>query len=327
MTEFLDHFTSGEVLKTQSVSLNMPYSSFEGLLAFIRKQVSKEEYLNLFYYHATMEKCITAWKGRDINSGLYLFAKIDQIDRSLFPQPVKHGADVVYLAGKAYYEYVTEQYDEAYSRLQTAITEIKAQKDITPEFVSNLYEQNLNMMRIHFKTKDAEKITAKALELLKSILFNINDSPTLDPSLADNTPVGKNTWFYYIMDNFVLGASTAYQNESEQRKSLYTSVLGELIREDSTNPCLLPEMMDGIKMIYHAQKGEMDIFNLLINAHFDSISHLPALMKKSILTLYLDWVGKAHTDIIRHKNYDHFEAVVYEFMLEHKLIPRAEAAA
>lgn len=319
MNMFLDHFTSPESLVTEKVSLGMPYSSFERLFAQVRQEFTKDQFLDMHYFNNTVSKCVNSWKKRDMNAGNVLFKKIENKNFEEFPERIRHGAAEIYHAAVAYYEYVEKLYDQAYARLVKVMVHIMAQSEITPQYIENLYEQNLNMLRIHLKTKNEKAIKQKAIDLLQSILFDVNEGEWLDDRVTKYTGHDKNTWIFYIMDSFIFGLDNSYPDDAITKRGIHKEVFGQLANRSKTTGTMLPEITDVVRMVSYGVKKESDRFVYHINTHFESLKRCPALLKKLVLSLYLEHAEEQRIDLEQHENYPHFETIIREYGLQKQL--------
>lgn len=313
MNNFLDHFTSDDVLTTQKVSLRMPYSSFEGLIAFTRNEISTDAYMDLFYFHSIIEKCIVSFKGRDLHTGRYIYAQIENFDRNTVPHQVRQGVESAFLACAAYNQYATGKYKEAYDHLLALVPHVVEQKKLMPMFLANLYEQNLNMLRIHFRQNDPAKIGEKFTQLADSILFNINDAITFDKDLSALDTREKNTWFFYIMDSFIIGMNNTFKNDPEGKRQLYIHVLEHILEQDRLHPTPFREFIKGITMVLYAQKRDVDAFIKMAADEFDSIKHCPSLIRTLVLSRFVGFANEEGWDLQQHPNYPYFESVAEQY--------------
>ncbi len=314
---FLDNFNSLQALTPRGYTSGTGGSHvFLELLTHFRPSLSTEEHMALFYFHSLCEKSIAYWRNRDFNSASIPFKKVNEIDRTSFPENVKEGVETIYLACAAYGDYVENRYDEAAGKIEKAVLHSIKQKDTMPDFIKSMYEHNLNLLRIHIRTRDKEKIVSLFSDLLNSLFFSINDSITLTPAIATMDEDQRLGWLHYILNNVVYSVQRTFENDDDTATAIFLDTLNNVFTGKPQAHSYAEKIQDSLKVIHKLLKREEDSYIQDLNEKFESITHSPNFVKKLILSSYIHWSELKGGDLSAHHNYSNFRKICANFGID-----------
>jgi tetratricopeptide (TPR) repeat protein len=308
---FLDNFSTPDVLPQRS------YTSGKGggghiyleLLSSFREELSRDEYMELYYFHCLCEKSINHWRNREFNSGLVTFNQALEIDRDRFPVVVHNGVETIFLACSAYLDYAEKRFELAEEKVKNAMKISLKQTERMPGFVKIMYEHALNLLRIYIRTKDFDKITAYLTLLLNSLFFDEIDTDVLCDKLAAQTEDERENWLHYILNNVIYSIQRTYKDDLEKGAEIYLKVLESVFQERDISHSYCKPVQVSLKLILAFMTDDEAAYIDLGCNHFDEIAESPNFVRKLILSNHIYWAQSHGDDITIHPNFENFKSI------------------
>lgn len=325
---FLDKFTSPEALTLKHEAPPESYHIFLRLFQKAKEQIGVTAYMDLYYFYTLCEKCLSFSRRREFKSTAVVFEQLKAIDRSTFPDTLKPGAEANYYACEAYIDYASGHYAAAAEKMNKAVSLSIEQSALDAAFLPSIYELQINLMRISFKIKDAERAIATAATILRSLFFNgVPAQSCFVPGLAAMDEAERKRWAHYLLDNFIYGLLVTLKAEKDTAGALLRQLLERSLDQGNSQDVFLEPIQETLQMVLAGIRGDEALLGQLWVEQFDAIAHAPHFIKKIILQQFMDRAQSNEQELFAHPNYDHFVKVLASFDIKAPESPvRLEAA-
>lgn len=283
------------------------------MLAFFGDNITTSDYMNLYFFHNTNEKCLSFLRKKDLKTGTFFYQELSKIDRVEFPSCLQTGVEATYFASDAYFDYVDEKYEQAIVKLRMAIDYTVEQSLTMPEFAVTLYELNLNILRVHVKERDVELVINKFSQILNSIFFSENNSSDLSSLLNELSGKERKSMATHIINNVIFSISELRAFNPDVEKLIYKKVLKQVfVDAKQTNINELQWLYWDLQTIYFYLDGNTSMFLERLDQSFTSFGATPFYVRKMLLSQYLESQEVNREDILAHPYYQNFAQVLKE---------------
>jgi hypothetical protein len=313
MKHILDRFVSTSGLTAAELKLQMPYNLFRELLESCEKKLTSDEYMEALYFHSLIEKAVSFLKNREFNSADFIKEKLVKIDRGALHVDIRSGAECCYLACAAYEDYAKQHLSGAEDKIRNSFTHAITQHQTMPLFLTNLYEQNINLMRIFIKARREQEIITQVNALLNSLLFNQNNGAFFHQALVRLGEVEKTTWLHYVLDSFFVALSAGYREDAETQKRIFISIMKNVFDKAVEHETQNRHIINCFHIIHSYLTNDLTGYENYFDIHFESLQYSPTLLKRMILGSCVEWCEKHDSETINHPNYPNFVTILTQY--------------
>jgi hypothetical protein len=314
---FLDHFVTAEALTPQSGRRRKSYHVFLDLLAAHKEQLTTAAYMDLYYFHTLCEKCLAFARRRELHSTDIILTQLRAVDRLSSPDNVRHAVEANYLACTSYIEYVQGNYEEARQRMTSAIHHTREQGIHSRSFLSSLYELNMNLIRIAFKTRDRQTIISCMANLLRALFYDEVDTsnPLLDPGVSDLNEEERINWLHYLTDNLTYGLLTSLRADRREADAYWLEILS-LAFPDERPASWMSEQQKAMMILQLHAAGDVFEADQRRREQFELIRESGYHIKRTIMEQYIEHARQQNIALEAHPNFDHFKTALAKYELK-----------
>lgn len=316
---FLNNFSNPTSFKVRGES-NDSYHIFTRMLDFHKDDMKTSDYMGLYFFHNTNEKCLSFLRKKDLKTGVYFYNSLQEIDRTEFPLIVSSGVEATFFASEAYYDYVNQHYEPAISKLRKAIKYSVEQAKTMPQFTQSLYELNLNILRVYIKERKIELVIEKFSDLLASLLFSENQVTDFDASLNELPGLDRMSMANHILNNVIFSISELKAFTPDIQQEIYKNVLAKAsIQTKNTEIAELSALQWDLQTIQHYFNKDNETFLARLNQGYSHFAKTPFYVRKMLLSQFLEIQKESLHEISLHQHFSNFEKILKDHNLEIKL--------